>query len=172
MTQQAAATTTFSEKLRFLFGAVRHPSGREYNVTEVTEAINARGLHQVSRGYISALREGTKPTPSAECVAAIADFFGVPPAYFHDDVVARWVHEEIRLVATLRNSPVRHISMEAFGLSESSLHVLADTIKHLRRLEGLPESSEEPDRRRRRRWRKRDETQGSGPAQGNTASAG
>ena len=156
MTNQAPPKS-FAEKLQFLLDAVRHPSGREFNITEMAEVINALGQYQVSRGYLSALKEGKKTTPSADCVEAIASFFGVPPAYFHDEDTARWVEEEIRLVSSLRNSPVRHISLEAFGLSESSLHVLADTIRHLRRLEGLPETSEEPAPKRRRRWRKRDE---------------
>ncbi len=157
MTDQETRRKTFAEKFQFLLDAVRHPSGRQYNLTEIAEAINAQGRYQISRGYLSALKEGMKTTPSRECIEAIASFFGVPPAYFQDEEVARWVEEEIRLVAALRNSPVRHISLEAFGLSESSLRVLAETIRHLRRLEGLPETSREPALKRRRRWRKRDE---------------
>ena len=163
MTEQEASPKTFAEKFQFLLDAVRHPSGREYNLTEVAEAINAQGQYPISRGYLSALKEGKKTTPSGECVEAIASFFGVPPAYFHDEDTARWVEEEIRLVSSLRNSPVRHISLESFGLSESSLRVLADTIKHLRRLEGLPETSQEPAPKRRRRWRRRDEAATASP---------
>jgi hypothetical protein len=160
--EPSTSTKSIAEKLQFLLDAVRHPSGREHNLTEVAEAINAQGQYQISRGYLSALKEGIKTTPSRECVEAIAAFFGVPAAYFYDEDTARWVVEEIRLVATLRNSPVRHISLEAFGLSDASLGVLADTIKHLRRLEGLPETSEEPAPKRRRRWRKRDEAKTNG----------
>jgi transcriptional regulator with XRE-family HTH domain len=170
LTEQRATPKTFAEKLQFLLDAVRHPSGREYNLTEIAEAINAQGQYQISRGYLSALKEGKKTTPSRQCVEAIASFFGVPPAYFYDEQTARWVEEEIRLVAALRNSPVRHISLEAFGLSESSLRVLAETIRHLRRLEGLPESSQAPAPKRRRRWRRRDEASTVGLSQGATAS--
>jgi hypothetical protein len=161
-------TKTFADRLRFLFATVRHPSGREYNVTEVAEAINARGRYPISRGYISALKEGLKPVPSRDCAEAIAEFFGVPASYFYDDETANWVEQEIQLVSALRNSPVRHISLEAFGLSGASLQVLAETIKHLRRLEGLPESSAEPAPKRRRRWRKRDGPETVDPSQGAT----
>lgn len=169
---QLAATKTFAERLQLLLDAVRHPSGRAYNITEIAEAINARGGFQISRGYLSALKDGKKPTPSSDCIESIADFFGVPPAYFTDDETSRWVEDEIRLVSSLRNSPVRHISLEAFGLSEGSLQVLAETIRHLRRLEGLPETSEERPLRRRRRWGKRDEIGGAGASQGSTSPRG
>jgi transcriptional regulator with XRE-family HTH domain len=147
----------FAEKLKFLFNAVRHPSGREYGVTEVAEEINRRGLGKISHSYLSLLREGKKANPSKECVEALAAFFQVPASYFYDDEVSRWVEEELRLIASLRGSPVRHIALEAFGLSPPSLRVLAETIKHLRKLEGLPETSEEPvPKRVKRRW-ERDE---------------
>lgn len=131
---------TFAERLRFLFSAVRHPSGRKYKDVEVAEAINSRGTFHISRGYISALRVGLRPIPSMECARAIADFFEVPVRYFYDDAIAWWIERELELLAVFRHSPVRTIALEAYGLSESSLQLLLMLTKHMRRLEGLPET--------------------------------
>lgn len=159
---------TFAERLSFLFSVVRHSSGREFNVTEVAEAINAAGGYSISRSYLNLLKQGNAPAPSRACADAIAAFFGVPGAFFYDDETASWVEKEIQLVSALRNTPVRSISLESFGLSEASLGVLAETIKHLRRLEGLPDSSKAPAPQRHRRWGKRYEPETLSPPQGAT----
>ena len=161
-------TKTFAERLRFLFEVVRDPSGRPYNVTEVAEVIQANGYSAISRGYISAMKEGLKPIPSRDCVEAIARFFGVPADYFYNDDIAAWVEKEIRLVSALRNSPVKNISLQAYGLSEASLEVLVGTINRLRQLEGLPKSHEELPAKRRRRWGKRDGPETPGASEGAT----
>lgn len=164
-----STTKTFAERLQFLFRVVRHKSGRPYNVTEVAEAINAGGRYSISRGYISAMKEGLKPIPSRDCVEAIADFFGVPADYFYNDDTAGWVEKEIALVSALRNSPVKNISLQAFGLSEASLEAVAGTIARLRQLEGLPSSADGPAPKRRRRWGKRHESERSGASEGPTS---
>lgn len=155
----------FAERLRFLLGAVRHPEGRPYNLSEIAEEIARRGRARVSRGYLSSLKDGKKRRPSPEYVEAIADFFGVPLMYFYDSETARWVEQELRLIASLRSAGVHHLSLEAYGLSPSSLEVIAETVRHLRRLEGLPETSEEPPRRRRRRERPHEPPGAGHPAQ-------
>lgn len=171
MVGEPIESKSFAERLRFLFSAVRHPDGREYNVTEVAEAINESGAYPVSRGYISALKQGLKPAPSRDAAEAIARFFGVPPTYFFDDETCRWVEEEIRLVTAMRHSPLRHISMRAFGLSHTSLDLIADAIERLRELERMPKSDADSPKRRKR-TRGRDGHSTPGQSEGTASAVG
>ena len=157
--ERDAPVKCFAERLQLLFSVVRDPSGRLYNVSQVADAINADG-YVLSRAYLSALREGTRPIPKPHIVEAISKFFDVPPAYFYDDQVFRWMEEDIRLLVSLRDSGIRSVSFHASGLSRESLKAIVDIVKHFRKMQGLPESPEdEPTPKRRRRMRPREDGQ-------------
>lgn len=64
-----------------LFETAR-PFGRgPYSNEEVTRAIRAEG-GDISRAYLSYLRNGVRDFPTLQHLMALARFFGVPLAYF------------------------------------------------------------------------------------------
>lgn len=140
-----------AEKLDHLFRTV-HPRDRgEFSHEEVAEAIRARGGPTISATYLWQLRKGLRDNPTKKHLEALADFFGVPPAYFFDDEATERIDAELELLAALRDAPVRDLALRAVGLSPESLGTIAEMIERVRQLEGLPDPAVEPRRPRRGR---------------------
>ena len=142
---QPPPARTLADKLNRLFETI-HPRDRgEYSAEEVAEAIRARGGPTISATYIWYLRKGLRDNPTRKHLAALAEFFGVSPAYFFDDELAARIDGELHLLAALRDSSIRHLALRAAGLSPESLHTIATMIERVRHLEGLPESDGRED---------------------------
>ena len=136
---EAPHLASLSEKLDFLFRTV-HPSERgEFTFEEVAEEIRARGGPTISATYIWQLRKGIRDNPTKKHLEALADFFGVPPAYFFDAAAAKRIDAELALLVALRDGSVRQLALRAFGLSPSSLKTIASMVERVRELEGLPD---------------------------------
>lgn len=134
---------TLAEKLDHLFRTI-HPRERSpYSYAEVAKALEERGGPTVSATYIWQLRTGARDNPTKRHLEALADFFGVSPAYFFDDAEAARIDERLLLLATLRDSGARQIAARLPGLSDTSIEVLADMVTHLRQLEGLADQPPE-----------------------------
>ncbi len=130
---------TLAAKLNRLFQTV-HPAGRgEYSNEEVATAIRQAGGPTISAAYLWLLRKGARDNPTKKHLEALADFFGVPPAYFFDDATAERIDAELNLLLALRETPIRHIALRAAGLSAESLATIAEVVERVRRLEGLPD---------------------------------
>jgi len=128
---------TLAEKLNHLFETI-HPPGRpEFSSEDVAEGIRARGGPTISATYIWQLRKGLRDNPTKKHLEALADFFGVTPAYFFDEEAAERIEAELKLLAALRDAPVRHVALRASGLSPQSLKAIAEMIDRVRELEGL-----------------------------------
>src|SRR5205085_1911330 len=84
----------FAEKLNYLFATVTAQEGREHSNEQVASAITAGGV-SISQSYIWQLRKGIKDNPTVKHVQALADFFGVPPAYFFDEAVTDRVGQRL-----------------------------------------------------------------------------
>lgn len=139
---------TLAEKIDRLFQTM-HPRGREeYSYEEVAEGIRQRGGPTISATYLWLLRKGQRDNPTKKHLEALADFFGVPAAYFFDDETARRVNAQLDLLVALRGAPVRQIALRAYGLSPESLRAIAQMIEHVRQLEGLPPPAGEGDDQR------------------------
>src|SRR5262245_11519515 len=89
---------TFADRLNHLFETV-HPRDRgPYSDREVADAINAESDgKRIDRSYIWMLRTGRRDNPTLKHIEALAEFFGVPPAYFFDDATAEQVARELEL---------------------------------------------------------------------------
>lgn len=132
---------TLAQKLDHLFRTV-HPRDRgPYSYAEVAKAIEERGGPTVSSTYIWQLRTGVRDNPTKRHLEALADFFGVSPAYFFDDAEAARIDARLLLLTMLRDTGARQIAARLPGLSTDSIEVLADMVAHLRHLEGLPETA-------------------------------
>jgi transcriptional regulator with XRE-family HTH domain len=148
-----ARPTTLAQKLDRLFRTL-HPRDRgEYSFKEVARAIAAKDGPSISATYLWQLRTGQKDNPTKRHLEALADFFGVSPAYFFDDEAATRIDAELDLLATLRDASVRQIALRAAGLSTESLRAIAAMVEHARRLEHLPDPERDgPPPRRGRPW--------------------
>jgi transcriptional regulator with XRE-family HTH domain len=138
-----AVTRTFAERLDHLFRTVRSPAGTQYRYEQVATTIAESQGVSISSSYLWYLRTGQRDNPTFRHLNALAKFFGVPPAYFFDDGVARQVEAELALVAAMRDVGVRRVAMRAEGLSAESLEAVTSMIDRVRQLEGLPRANRE-----------------------------
>ena len=142
-TNELRASRSLADKVDHLFRTI-HPAGRgEYSYEEVATEIRTTGGPTISATYIWQLRKGLRDNPTKKHLEALADFFGVAPAYFFDDEATTRIDAELALLVALRDNEVRQIALRAFGLSSESLMRIADMIHRVRQLEGLPDIPEE-----------------------------
>ncbi len=128
---------SFAERLDRLFATVR-PRGRgEYSYREVASGVTELTGTVISPSYIWQLRTGMKNNPTKRHIEALSAFFGVPPAFFFDQVENERVQAELETLVALRDSGVTALALRANGLSEASLRLIADLIERTRTLEGL-----------------------------------
>ncbi|MQA98553.1 MAG: XRE family transcriptional regulator [Streptosporangiales bacterium] len=135
---EARPGATLAERLDRLFRTVRRRGGGEYSNEEVAEALRERGGPTISATYLWQLRKGIRHNPTKKHLEAVAEFFGVPTAYFFDDEAGARIETELELLAALRDSSVRQLALRASGLSAESLSALAKMVDRVRVLEGLP----------------------------------
>lgn len=116
--------------------ATVHPHGRgPYTYEEVAEGIRAQGGPSISAQYLNQLHRGRRDNPTKQHLEALARFFGVPVAYFFDDVQARHVDEEIALLKVLRDHEVRDLALRAMELGPEARRSVAAIVEELGRFE-------------------------------------
>lgn len=130
------APRALSDKINHLFQVVR-PAKGEYTHEQVAKAIEERGGPTISASYLWQLRKGLRDNPTKKHLEALADFFGVPPAYFFDETAADRIDAELDLLASMRDADVRNVALRASGLSTQTLRAITDMIERARQLEGL-----------------------------------
>lgn len=76
---------SLAEKLDRLFQERSRERGKSLSANDVATDINIRAGEQVISGnYIWQLRKGKRDNPTKRHIEALAEYFGVPAAYFHD----------------------------------------------------------------------------------------
>jgi hypothetical protein len=119
---------TFGQRLDHLFKTV-HPAERgEYSYHEVVAGIAARGGPTISASYVWQLRKGQRDNPTHRHIAALSEFFSVPPAYFFDDVLARQVDRDLEVRMALKNAGVRRMAFRSAGLPEEDVDAVMDAV--------------------------------------------
>ncbi|MCB9444049.1 MAG: helix-turn-helix transcriptional regulator [Ardenticatenaceae bacterium] len=88
---------TFAEKLDRLFMTITKPDGEEYSPEEIQAATDKA----ITSSYIYRLRAGKSKNPTIDKVKALADFFGIDPAYFLSDKKSEPMPDPERLVASV-----------------------------------------------------------------------
>lgn len=135
--KRATDNQRLARRLNHLFETV-HPPGRgPYSNEEVARAIREEG-GDISRAYLSYLRNGDRTNPTLHHLEALAHFFGVPAAYFFDDVIAEETDARLQVAVAMRNAGVRTVALRAAGLSVRGLRAVTAIIDEIRELEGLP----------------------------------
>ncbi len=132
---------TLADKVDRLFRTIHSRDGGEYTFEEVATELSRREGPTISATYLWQLRKGLRDNPTKKHLEALADFFGVSPAYFFDDEAAERIDAELGLLAALRDASVRQIALRTIGLSEASLRTIASMVERVRQLEGLPEEA-------------------------------
>lgn len=133
---------SLADKLNHLFASVHPRDGAEYSNEQVASAIVQTGV-TISQSYIWQLRKSKKDNPTIKHLQALADFFGVPAAYFFDDEVADRVDrqlddiraEQARLHEIAGGSEVRLMAMRAGELSPQGRKQVMDMLDVVYRLE-------------------------------------
>ncbi|MEU5190149.1 helix-turn-helix transcriptional regulator [Streptomyces klenkii] len=129
---------TLAEQLEGLFCRSR-PGGRRWTNSEVADKVKEKHPHvRVSGAYLSALRNGSRTHPSQELLAALAEFFGISPAYFVDPDHAERVNAQLAGLEVLSQAGVRGVALRAVGLQQDSLDAITTMLDQVRKLQGLP----------------------------------
>lgn len=134
---------SLAEKINRLFESIRPPSGHEYSNEQVAEGVCRRGLTTISQSYIWQLRKGKKTNPTISHLQALADFFGVPVAYFFDDEAAGEVDgklkaleaQQARMKEAVGSGDVKLMAMRAGELSPERRKQVMDLLDVVYRLE-------------------------------------
>jgi hypothetical protein len=137
----AGRRRTFAEKLNHLWDTVR-PPGRPNTLEQVVEGVAAAG-YEISASYLSQLRNGVKTNPTLNTIRGLAAFFGVPAAYFLDEVEEARINDQLSVIVAMRDAGVRNVALRTHGLSERDLAALHAMISSLREARGLPPDQQE-----------------------------
>jgi transcriptional regulator with XRE-family HTH domain len=136
-----------ADRLNRLFESVQ-PLGRPFTLREAADGINEKsGRVLLSVQYLSQLRNGDRDKPSYDLLTAICQWFGVPVSYFSDDDAFRRTEEELRVLALMQDTGVRHLAFRASGISEQSLALVTALVEKMRQAEGLPSVEAEGESR-------------------------
>ncbi|MEV3860034.1 helix-turn-helix transcriptional regulator [Streptomyces sp. NPDC050095] len=131
---------SLADRLNHLFLTVRPEAGREFSNEHVAVSIRQRGV-TISQSYIWQLRKGIKTNPTLKHLEALAEFFGVPVAYFVDDETSSRVEAQLELLAEARTTAesapgdVRLMAMRAGELSAERRRQVMDLLDVVYRLE-------------------------------------
>lgn len=137
---EAGPTSSLARKLNHLF-ATMHPAGRgPYSPEEVARAIAEKDAGGVSAAYLYMLRKGQRDNPTKRHLELLADFFGVPAAYFFDDDASDKIEAEMALLVAMRDGDVRRIAARVNGLSANSLDGILRMVDAARQIEGLKDA--------------------------------
>jgi len=107
---------TLADKVNWLI-AQAHPAGRgPYSNTEVAALVEKVTGEQVSHTTIWKLRNGQAANPQMRLIAALAQTFGVAPAFFFDDYSeqrAGLLQDQVELLAIVRDHGVTTTQLRA-----------------------------------------------------------
>ncbi len=130
-----ARESTLADKIDQLFHVVRRPDREQYSNEEVAKACREATGESFSTTYLWQLRTGRRDNPTKRHLEALAQFFGVPPAYFFDDEQSAKIAEELALLGALRDAGVRDVALRAVTLSADGLDTISDMIDAIARRE-------------------------------------
>ena len=128
---------SLADRLNHLFETVHPPDRGPYSNAEAAKAIRAQG-GDISRAYLSYLRNGERNNPTLQHLEALGRFFGVAPAYFFDNDVAAETDAQLDIAVAMRDAVIRTVALRVAGLSPKGLHAVGAIIDEVREMEGLP----------------------------------
>ncbi|MEV5594460.1 XRE family transcriptional regulator [Streptomyces sp. NPDC052496] len=138
---------SLAEKLDRLFQERSRERGKSLSANDVATEINIRAGEQVISGnYIWQLRKGRKDNPTKRHIEALAEYFGVPAAHFHDqqDTGANGTSADRpgqapELLEAMQDAGVIAMAARFMDMSAESRTAVLEMIDRVRKLEGLPD---------------------------------
>ncbi|MFE1172783.1 hypothetical protein [Streptomyces sp. NPDC058773] len=130
---------SLAEKLDRLFSVRSRERGRPLSVNEVATALNIKaGKPVISGNYIWHLRRGKRDNPTKRHLEALAEYFCVPAAYFHD-----LQDTPSSADATAQEAQQQATAREKDGPAEYRM-TLAEKLDHLLKLRARPTEGRTP----------------------------
>lgn len=127
----AEASGTLAEKLNHLLATVP-VGGKLLSSEDLATAVTALGdNHSLSTDYVRRLRRGSMTNPSLRILQGLARVFGIPTSYFTDDEVAAELHDQLPLLAALRDHEIRSLALRTSRLSASGVQALIGIVAAL-----------------------------------------
>lgn len=128
VTAATPALRTLADKVNWLISTAR-PAGRgPYSDAEVAALIRKETGEPVTGTAISKLRSGQAANPHQRLIAAMAQFFGMPPDFFFDgfdgDQAMSLTREQAETLALIRSA----------GITPAELRVVLGLSPHARQL--------------------------------------
>ncbi|WP_067721699.1 hypothetical protein [Nocardia yamanashiensis] len=104
---------SLSTRVNQLFRTFHPRAMPEQNVDEVAQAIGARLGRDIPAEQVNALREGAYDDnpPENALLTALSEHFQVPTDYLVDAAFAAPFHQQLRLLASMRDAGLRHVHM-------------------------------------------------------------
>ncbi|GCD33565.1 hypothetical protein OEIGOIKO_01286 [Streptomyces chrestomyceticus JCM 4735] len=138
---------SLAEKLDRLFQERSRERGKSLSANDVATDINIRAGEQVISGnYIWQLRKGKRDNPTKRHIEALAEYFGVPAAYFHDQqdagsggAAADRTDQPPELLEAMQDAGVIAMAARFMDMSAESRTAVLEMIDRVRKLEGLPD---------------------------------
>ncbi|EST33755.1 hypothetical protein [Streptomyces roseochromogenus] len=124
-------------RLNELIAAFYPDERKRPGYTKLAQEIRETTGGAISGTYLWELATGKKRNVTLEQLSVLAEFFGVPPAYFFNEDVAERVSSQLKLAAALRDTRVRNLALRADGLSGESLDALLAMVAEARKLQNL-----------------------------------
>lgn len=113
MKGERSMSSTFAERLRFLFDNVHPRSRGPYTQTEVVDLLRFSGS-RMTTGYMSQLLSGKRTSPGLEVVRDICRVFRVPMDYFGDEETYEEVKQQIIWIQQLRDSEGQKVAARTY----------------------------------------------------------
>lgn len=135
------ASRSLADKLNHLFASVKPRTGHEFSNEHVARAIADQSGVTISQSYLWQLRKGKKDNPTLKHLQALADFFGVPAAYFFNDEVTDRIEEQLQVLAAAQatlneeGSQARLMALRAGELSPERRQQVMELLDVVYRLE-------------------------------------
>lgn len=118
MAAPQAGVPHLAERLDVLFRTVPRPgTSATWTNEAVAEALTERGV-SVTAPYLSQMRTGRRFNPSAQLLAGIAEFFGVPLTYFFEE--HERIADQLDSLARVRDAQWSALLARTHHLSEES----------------------------------------------------
>lgn len=106
-------SSTFAERLRYLFENVHPRSRGPYSQTEIVDMLRFGGS-KMTTGYMSQLLSGKRTSPGLDVVRDICGVFRVPMDYFGDEETYEAVKDQISFIQGLRDSTDGYVAARTY----------------------------------------------------------
>ncbi|MGC0420169.1 hypothetical protein [Embleya sp. AB8] len=136
---------TFDQRLTELITTLYPDKRKRPGYARLAKEISESTGGAISGTYLWELATGRKRNVTLEQLDVLAEFFGVPPAYFLDDGVVERVNAQLALAIALRDTRVRNLALRTEGLSPATLDALLTMVNEARKAQNLsPVEDEAP----------------------------